>query len=81
MNRRKFLKCAFAVAAAVIVTPTSILTTGSPLCSVATVSHCGVTFEQLQELIAVTLRDLPKGLFERAFDQPTWQLTDIYRSR
>ena len=77
MNRRSFLKRAFAIAAVTVIAPTTIL----PIAPIANAVSGGVSNSQLQELIAATLKDMPKGLFERAFDQPTWQLTDIYRSK
>ena len=79
MNRRKFLRGAFTVIAIISVAPTSVLAASSPPCSIATVSHGGVTYSQLAELIKMTLDSMPKRMFEVAWDTPRWEITDIYK--
>ncbi len=97
MNRRNFLRRAFAVAAVAVIAPTAILHT-APAVEIAKVKRVGrsvtytviddpamvkggVTQEQLGELIKATLKDLPQGMMKSIWATPHHSITDIYRSK
>ena len=65
MNRRNFLKLIVVAAA----TPSSVLAVGQP----------ALKLWPLQELIAATLENLPRGLLETAWSEPAFHFCRIYQ--
>ena len=80
MNRRSFLRRAFAVVAIANIAPASLLVADPPLKRICNTTG-GVTTAQLQELIQMTLKDFPMKAFETAWTQLDFSFSDIYRSK